>query len=211
MQNVNDADQFECDKLLREKISVLNQQRIILQENKNRISPNGEVSDKFGKLARKSARSLNVEDIKNLHKYVEKDEDAGAFRSIPVYIQHNPISAVVFPKPNEIPPKLTKLLGVISSSNHSTLALTAYQHAEFCAIHPFRDGNGRVARLWSSFLLTQDDYPPFNMPEDSRSEYFATLAHYSIYKNLCPFARMFFRTLYDTGKRIIAKRNQGNQ
>ena len=40
------------------------------------------------------------------------------------------------------------------------LLLATSVHAIFVRIHPFVDGNGRVARLLSNWILMKHDYPP---------------------------------------------------
>lgn len=44
---------------------------------------------------------------------------------------------------------------------HSVLTLCAYAHGEWVRIHPFANGNGRVARLWALWGAARYGLPPF--------------------------------------------------
>ncbi|MFR5943165.1 MAG: Fic family protein [Parabacteroides merdae] len=39
------------------------------------------------------------------------------------------------------------------------MELAALFHYRYIRIHPFEDGNGRIARLMVNFILTRHDYP----------------------------------------------------
>jgi len=49
-------------------------------------------------------------------------------------------------------------------------------HHRLVAIHPFDDGNGRMARLLMNLLLMQAGYPPAVIRQEDRGEYYAALA-----------------------------------
>ncbi|CCI81863.1 Fic family protein [Lactobacillus hominis] len=51
-------------------------------------------------------------------------------------------------------------------------------HFKFVSIHPFRDGNGRTARLLMNLALTEAGYPVVNVfpDEESRNKYMDVLA-----------------------------------
>lgn len=51
----------------------------------------------------------------------------------------------------------------------------AILHKRFLFIHPFKDGNGRVARLLMNTVLIQDGYLPALIPPVLRSEYISLL------------------------------------
>jgi cell filamentation protein len=51
-------------------------------------------------------------------------------------------------------------------------------HVELVLIHPFREGNGRIARLLSVLMALQDGLPPLDfsdLPGAGREEYFAAI------------------------------------
>lgn len=43
----------------------------------------------------------------------------------------------------------------------SVLTLSAHAHGEWVRIHPFANGNGRVARLWANWCAVRYGLPPF--------------------------------------------------
>ncbi|MCL4870336.1 MAG: Fic family protein [Anaerolineae bacterium] len=51
------------------------------------------------------------------------------------------------------------------------LVLAATFHYRFVIIHPFDEGNGRMARLLMNLLLLQAGYPPVIVPLSARNEY----------------------------------------
>jgi Fic family protein len=42
----------------------------------------------------------------------------------------------------------------------AVLDLAAFAHAEWVRIHPFANGNGRIARIWANFILIRYGLPP---------------------------------------------------
>lgn len=48
-------------------------------------------------------------------------------------------------------------------------------HYYIAQIHPFSDGNGRAARLFSNFLLRKSGYPPYILKLEDRQNYYAAL------------------------------------
>ena len=55
------------------------------------------------------------------------------------------------------------------------LILAPLVHFLFVSIHPFIDGNGRVARLLHSFILLKADLPVFAFDPNHRNTYFDLL------------------------------------
>lgn len=61
-------------------------------------------------------------------------------------------------------------------------ALTAYieLHVSFVRIHPFFDGNGRMARLLANLPVLRSGSPPIVIPKEKRREYINLLATYEL-------------------------------
>ena len=59
-------------------------------------------------------------------------------------------------------------------------------HMAITNIHPFSDGNGRVARLIMNYELIKNNYPPVNINESQKLSYYAVIEEINIntdYKN----------------------------
>jgi len=53
-------------------------------------------------------------------------------------------------------------------------------HVSFVRIHPFFDGNGRIARLVSNIPIIKSGYPPILIPNTERQKYIQLLARYEL-------------------------------
>ncbi|TYP55492.1 Fic/DOC family protein [Thermosediminibacter litoriperuensis] len=65
--------------------------------------------------------------------------------------------------------------------------LAAVFHHKFTYIHPFVDGNGRVARLLMNLILMKNGYPPAVIKVEDRLEYLEALEKASVKGNLKDF------------------------
>lgn len=86
----------------------------------------------------------------------------------------------------------------------SPVELAALFHYRYIRIHPFEDGNGRIARLMVNFILSRHDYPMIVVRSRKKSEYLEALhqtdievgpvpydgAHADI-KDIKPFLKFF--------------------
>jgi Fic family protein len=54
----------------------------------------------------------------------------------------------------------------------SPLLIAPLAHLMFASIHPFQDGNGRIARLLHSWILLKKNLPLFAYDPDKRNQYF---------------------------------------
>ena len=77
------------------------------------------------------------------------------------------------------------------------VAALAEVHVELLLIHPFREGNGRIARLLSVLMVLQAGLPPLDFSQlqgAKREEYFAAVRA-GMYRNYRPMERIFTEVL----------------
>ena len=122
-------------------------------------------------------KQLEVADILKLHELFYKRIDpsqAGKFRTVPVFISgsHYPL-----PSAEQIPKLLDEFLAWYRQHEFllHPLELAALAHQKFVFIHPFVDGNGRVARLLMNLVLLRFGYPITIIPPILRLEYITAL------------------------------------
>ena len=91
-----------------------------------------------------------------------------------------------YAKPKDVPHLMREVIDMINVENHPSLELVtapkvfAKVHAAIAHIHPFWDGNGRIARLLSNIPLLRAGLPPIVIPVVQRQEYIQILAEYEI-------------------------------
>ncbi len=82
-----------------------------------------------------------------------------------------------FPHPAVVPALMDQWLGDANAwadqikSPKDAIQSYANLHAKFVAVHPFVDGNGRMARLLANIPLLKNGYPPINIPSEERLTY----------------------------------------
>ncbi|MCY7350988.1 MAG: Fic family protein, partial [Cytophagaceae bacterium] len=79
--------------------------------------------------------------------------------------------------PEETPARMTDLMAWYQEAKTVAgihpLVVAALFHHEFTAIHPFDDGNGRMARLLSNLILMQSSFPPVVVKKEDRNSYYS--------------------------------------
>lgn len=73
----------------------------------------------------------------------------------------------------KVPGEMEKLFQWILAERDGDhpVEFAAQLHKRFVFIHPFKDGNGRVARLLTNLALIQDGYLPAVVPPILRGDY----------------------------------------
>jgi len=103
--------------------------------------------------------------ILNLHKMMMAnidDVNGGRIRNYPVAIEG---ANWMPPSEKEVEGKFTEFLKWYAKYERRLhpVELAAITHLKFIEVHPFGDGNGRVARLLTNLVLMRNGYPPINI------------------------------------------------
>ena len=82
-----------------------------------------------------------------------------------------------YASPEETPAKMRDLLLWYQDNMNklNPVQLAAEFHYKFVCIHPFDDGNGRVARLVMNYILYKNNYPPVIVKFDDKENYLTAL------------------------------------
>jgi len=89
---------------------------------------------------------------------------------------------------------LDELINIIDQSNMHPIETVAFLHHRFIEIHPFIDGNGRVARLLTNLYLITKGYPTIVLKTEDKRKYYKLLKS-SDNGNLSPFVNFIARAV----------------
>lgn len=148
-------------------------------------------------LAADQSRLIGETDIRGLNKIILKEpfwkpaqtSDGQATRKqiIPGEYKTTPNNVITatgelfeFAPPSDVPAQMQVLVKWLGDSLHDfreadVLWLLAKLHHDFVLIHPFDDGNGRVARMLVNYVLMRLGYPPIIVPTERKKDYLAAL------------------------------------
>ncbi len=117
---------------------------------------------------------------------------AGAIRKYQVGIGGSRFTP---PMPVEVYPMLTEFFQWYKRNQNKIhpVELAALIHLNLVTIHPFGDGNGRVARLVMNFILNSKGYPMFDIPYKQRRSYYNALERSQTEKNDAIFLQWFIK------------------
>ena len=141
-----------------------------------------------------SSKPLTETDVRTLHQLVLQgidDDNAGKYRTIPVQISGSDYSP---PAPESVSAEMEEFgawLASVSVANDNyglseAILYAAAAHTWFVSIHPFIDGNGRVARLIMNLVLMRYAFPIAIVTKEDRMRYYDALEE-SQASDLSPF------------------------
>lgn len=146
-------------------------------------------------LVQLSDRPITESDIRSLHERVTAGKSfSGRYRTDDVniaYSSHKP------PREIEIPVHMHQLVRWNAECRPTNpIVRAAALHAWLTHIHPFEDGNGRVARLLANLVLAEDGLPPAIVKaKTQRNAYLDALETSDQGGDIMPLAGLFTKTL----------------
>lgn len=144
----------------------------------------------------KDNRPFSVSMVKQLHQLVTRHQDTaegrdafGTKRKIPLLKgkfkewENNPTRAdgtkILYCPPEHVDAEMDNLVETynrLAETGTHPLLLAAWVHHAFSIIHPFQDGNGRVARLLASLILVKAGFFPLTvLREEAKVKYIEAL------------------------------------
>jgi Fic family protein len=135
------------------------------------------------------------QDLFDLHRAVQTEividvyKPVGAWKVEPngTYIIKNEKQIFFeYAAPEDVPDLMKKWLDLLNAKTNKKLsreqAMSAYidLHVSFVRIHPFFDGNGRMARLISNIPIIKSGSPPIIIPKEYRRNYIMALSEYEL-------------------------------
>ncbi|MCB0567007.1 MAG: Fic family protein [Phaeodactylibacter sp.] len=134
--------------------------------------------------------------IKEFHKLIlvepfdsEAEINPGEYKTLPNYLYSPQGERIDFEPPEEVPRLLNELINWTNNhlypeglGRHSRkkynlhpILVACIFHLRFIRIHPFGDGNGRLARILMNLILMVKGYMPAIIRQESRQVYFNAL------------------------------------
>jgi Fic family protein len=169
--------------------------------------------------AAREGRDLTVFFIRELHQAITRHQatyearnDLGQLLQVPLRhgewkTQPNHVvrpdgSLLEYVPPEQVQPQMERLVKLYADTTAlHPIVTAAWLHHRFIRIHPFQDGNGRVARGLVLLILLRNDYAPLVVDRRRRDEYLEALDNANV-GDLAPLVRLF------AGAEITALRSE---
>ena len=156
----------------------------------------------------------SMDDLKKLHGVMTylTVQESGVFRTHNEGVFNGDQCIFMAPPPQFVPDHMRALFGWMSRSRGKVhpLILSSVFHYEFVFIHPFEDGNGRMARLWQTALLAEWNPVFLYLPLESRihefqSDYYRAIMACNAAGNSNAFITFMLDAINDTLDRALSQ------
>ena len=115
---------------------------------------------------------------------------AGRYKTRPNSVITTTGERFEYASPEETPALMSDLLAwydaAVQKNELSPIELASLFHYRYIRIHPFEDGNGRIARLLVNYILYRANYPMIIIRSDDKDKYLSVLNQCDIEVGLAP-------------------------
>lgn len=128
---------------------------------------------------------------------ISKPSDLAGYRNEQVYIKgsmHTPLNS------NAVRDAMPILFDLLKEETEPSVR-AVLGHFIFVYIHPYMDGNGRIARFLMNVMLASGGYPWTVIPIEQRNEYMSALEKASIEQDITDFAKFIAKLVKETIKK----------
>ncbi|MDR0646671.1 MAG: Fic family protein [Elusimicrobiota bacterium] len=162
-------------------------------------------------------KSTSEKDLLRAHKLMTKDlvKTAGHYRSGGAGVFAGSQVVHTAPPANMVPQLMGNLFDWLAKTQAHPLIKSSIFHYEFVFIHPFADGNGRVARLWQTLILSEWRevfawLPAESMIRKYQQDYYDAIAVANKSADITPFLEFMLKMIDETaaGERQIRDGNE---
>ena len=140
--------------------------------------------------------------VKDLHEMLlDGIINGGLYRNINLSIKgsnHTPCDYI------KVYDRMKKYYDTLAFYEGTDIQKAAYAHLQIAKVHPFLDGNGRLARLVMNYMLIKAGYLPINVPRRDMQVYFNLLEEFKVNKTQVPFEEFIEVRLNREYDRLIA-------
>ncbi|NDV96517.1 Fic family protein [Dysgonomonas sp. 521] len=158
----------------------------------------------IGIIAKDKSRQLTERDIRDLNQiilvedYWKINPKNGSRYEIKVGVYKTRPNSVItatgeefhYASPEETPAMMNDFISwmnkEIAENRMSPVELASLVHYRYIRIHPFEDGNGRIARLLVNYVLARHDYPMVIIKSEDKESYLQVLHQCDINVGLTP-------------------------
>lgn len=167
-QNVHSSTSIEGNQLSLNQVAALNDSKEVKADDRQKL----EVANYIKALRwviNNAGEKIGEEDFLRLHRLINyglvDESKSGKYRKTQNYVVDGK-GIVVYrpPADRDVPKLMRELFEWVNRENETNAIISSgIFHHQIVTIHPFTDGNGRIARAASLWLLYQKQYDPFHI------------------------------------------------
>jgi len=183
-----DIAKADFDRIVDEKKLPKNMSRQTFHEGFNAFMTNRQIWQRI--VEHDEPMPVTEESIKTLHaNFMRGVHENAGFYSTHFRVMGK-LEEVQTTEPEDIEEEMNRW--VYKEAKAATLAAIARAHAYFIMIHPFGDGNGRVARALVMVQCLNARLMPPVFNGENRAMYYATMEHAMKHGRYAPLVRLFY-------------------
>lgn len=162
----------------------------------------------------------DIEELKRIHGIMTflVEKESGMFRTHGEGVYDGDRLIFMCPPAKFVPIHMANLFDWLNESKEVVhpLILSSVFHYEFVFIHPFGDGNGRMARLWQTALLSKWEKAFEYIPIESlikkyQDDYYEAISKSNGVGNSNEFIEFMLKMIYETVSELLTNTTQETQ